>query len=306
MPNAKLPLQSQVVFQVWWSTSIIQKLLEAYSSFPTFFHHLVPVFCIQVAAFRHFIQQFDLLHRKILAVPFFPNFSEVVVHLIFYHTTCHHLLTDLHLWSTPHLSKVRLSQTSGGNSKDSPIWNKETSSHFGKHVEIGLESRWGSWEFAFHPSRPWALCSVSSSQIASSPGEKFHRNLCFFFELIILKSSQFRQRYGRSPTVLRITIVLNIFQTPTHQLSPLHLPQNTSPQLNLSKLQQSALGVLSLREEMISWTSQNILLENDNFRVPPEETPWCKDYIYRYSLRYEFRRLQYLIKSSSKCEAWRQ
>lgn len=69
---------------------------------------------------------------------------------------------------------------SGGNSKDSPIWNKETSSHFGKHVEIGLESRWGSWEFAFHPSRPWALCSVSSSQIASSPGEKFHRNLCFF------------------------------------------------------------------------------------------------------------------------------
>ena len=181
MPNAKLPLQSQVVFQVWWSTSIIQKLLEAYSSFPTFFHHLVPVFCIQVAAFRHFIQQFDLLHRKILAVPFFPNFSEVVVHLIFYHTTCHHLLTDLHLWSTPHLSKVRLSQTSGENSKDSPIWNKETSSHFGKHVEIGLESRWGSWEFAFHPSRPSALCSVSSSQIASSPGEKFIKIFAFFW-----------------------------------------------------------------------------------------------------------------------------
>lgn len=138
MPNAKLPLQSQVVFQVWWSTSIIQKLLEAYSSFPTFFHHLVPVFCIQVAAFRHFIQQFDLLHRKILAVPFVPFFSEVVVHLIFYHTTCHHLLTDLHLWSIPHLSKVRLSQTSGENSKYSPIRNKETSIHFGKHVEIGL------------------------------------------------------------------------------------------------------------------------------------------------------------------------
>ena len=144
------------------------------------------------------------------------------------------------------------------------------------------------------------MCFVSSSQIASSPGEKLHQNLCFFFELIILKSSQIRQRYGRSPTVLRISIILNIFQTPTHQLSPRHLPQNTSPQLNLSKLQQSALGVLSLWEEMISWTSQNILLETDNFRVPPgpEETPWCKDYIYRYSLRYEFRRLQYSIWSS--------
>lgn len=129
----------------------------------------------------------------------------------------------------------------------------------------------------------------------------------FFFELIILKSSQIRQRRGRSPTVLRISIILNIFQTPTHQLSPLHLPQNTSPQLNLSKLQQSALGVLSLWEEMISWTSQNIPLENDNFRVPPEETPWWKDYILQvqFEVWVSTFTVQYLIKSSSKCEAWK-
>ena len=110
--------------------------------FPHVFSPPGASFWIQVAAFRHFIQQFDLLHRKILAVPFFPFFSEVVVHLIFYRTTCHHLLNDQHLWSSFSTCDNSFSQ--------------------------------------FHPSRPSALCSVSSSQIASSPGEKFHQNLCFF------------------------------------------------------------------------------------------------------------------------------
>ena len=59
-------------------------------------------------------------------------------------------------------------------------------------------------------------------------------------QLTILKSSQIRQRCGRYPTVQLMT-PLNIFQTPTHQLSPTALASKYFTSVELVRV--TAIGV---------------------------------------------------------------